>query len=291
MKAQRLGVMFDRARRPEELIGFAMDLERLGVDEFWVVEDLGWGGAIASAATALAVTERIVVGIGIVPAPLRNPAVLAMELATLERLHPGRLITGIGHGVAGWMAQVGAGVSSPLTLLEETFIGVRALLGGGRVVSSGRYVKLDGVGLVHAPATVPPLLAGVMKPRSLRLSGQVADGTILVEGTAPEGVSAALRTIEARKSHQVVVLAFLCVDDDPAVVVATASPIRREFAEAAGVTEEEVFLVGGDERQAATRVRSLWSAGADCVVLRPVGPDPLGMVRRTMSALERAVNE
>ena len=131
MTAQRIGVMFDRARPPEELIDFARDLERLGVDELWVVEDLGWGGAIASAATALAVTERIVVGIGIVPAPLRNPALLAMELATLERLHPGRLIAGIGHGVSEWMAKVGEAVDSPLTLLEETFVGVRALLDGG----------------------------------------------------------------------------------------------------------------------------------------------------------------
>src|ERR1700712_3410777 len=139
MTARRIGVMFDRARPPEELVDFARSLDSLGVDELWVVEDLGWGGAIAAAATALAVTDRLAVGIGIVPAPLRNPALLAMELATLERLHPGRLIAGIGHGAGSWMADVGAAVDSPLTLLEETFVGGRELLGGGRVRSSGRY--------------------------------------------------------------------------------------------------------------------------------------------------------
>ena len=164
MTTQRIGVMFERGRPPEELIAFAQDVERLGVDELWLVEDLGWGGAIAAAGTVLAVTDRIVVGIGIVPAPLRNPALLAMELATLERLHPGRIIAGIGHGVAEWMNQVGALVSSQLTLLEETIVGVRALLSGSRVQSEGRYVKIDGIQLVHPPATVPPLYAGVMKP-------------------------------------------------------------------------------------------------------------------------------
>ena len=287
MTGQRVGVMFDRGRAPEELVGFARGVERLGVDELWVVEDLGWGGAIAAAATALAVTERLVVGIGIVPAPLRNPALLAMELATLERLHPGRLLAGIGHGVASWMDQVGVLVGSQLTLLEETIVGVRALLTGERVESAGRYVKIDGIQLVHPPVAVPPLLAGVMKPKSLRLSGRVADGTILVEGTPPEAVSASIETIAARTDHQMVVLAFLCVDDDPEVVRSSTAAIRAEFAEAAGVSQDEIYLLGGSTDQVVRRITALWDAGADSVVLRPVGRDPLSMVSRTMTALGR----
>ena len=46
-------------------------------------------------------------GIGLLPVPLRNVALTAMELATLERLFPGRLAPGIGHGVLDWMGQVG----------------------------------------------------------------------------------------------------------------------------------------------------------------------------------------
>ena len=52
-------------------------------------------------------------------APL-DPAALAMEWATLARMHPGRVIGGIGHGVPGWMRQVSPHVESPLTLLRET---------------------------------------------------------------------------------------------------------------------------------------------------------------------------
>ena len=58
---------------------------------------------------ALAVTERLAVGIGILPAVARNPAITAMELATLAGLAPGRVVAGIGHGVQEWMAQVGWG--------------------------------------------------------------------------------------------------------------------------------------------------------------------------------------
>src|SRR3954471_11794595 len=68
----RLGVMFDRDLPPESLIPFCRHLDAAEVDDVWVVEDLGWTGSISSAATALAATERLRVGIGIAPAPLRN---------------------------------------------------------------------------------------------------------------------------------------------------------------------------------------------------------------------------
>ncbi len=176
--------MYDRDLPPEGLVAFAGELDGV-VDDLWVVEDLGWTGAISSAATALAATSRLRVGIGITPAPLRNPALLAMELANLARLHPGRLAAGIGHGVQDWMRQVGAAVSSPLALLEETITSVRALLRGETVSLDGRHVRLDGIRLVHPPAEPPPVLAGVMSPRSLALSGRVAQGTIIPEGFDP----------------------------------------------------------------------------------------------------------
>jgi 5,10-methylenetetrahydromethanopterin reductase len=285
MTTQRLGVMFDRARPPEDLSGFARELEAVGVDEIWVVEDLGWGGAISAAATALAATGTITVGIGIVPAPLRNPAVLAMELATLARLHPSRLLAGIGHGVGSWMTQVGAGVASPLTLLEESFVAVRALLAGELVELNGRYVHLAGVQLVHPPRTPPPLLAGVMKPRSLALAGRLADGTILAEGTGPQSIAAALGYISAPGPHQLVVLTHLCVDDDEDAVERALAPVRHEFGTLQGTPASEVFTAAGTALVAAQYIRSLWEAGADTVVLRPVGGSPIGMVREVLAAL------
>ena len=92
----RIGVMYDRDWAPEDLPGFARRAEALGVDDLWVVEDLGWGGGVSAAAVALGATERLRVGIGIAPAPLRSPALLAMELAPLARVFPGRMVAGIG---------------------------------------------------------------------------------------------------------------------------------------------------------------------------------------------------
>ena len=76
--------------------------ELRGFDELWVHEDYFYHGGFAAAATALQATQHIAVGIGIVSAMVRHPAVTAMEIATLAGAHPGRLRVGIGHGAPQW---------------------------------------------------------------------------------------------------------------------------------------------------------------------------------------------
>ncbi|MGJ6961554.1 LLM class flavin-dependent oxidoreductase [Streptosporangium sp. G11] len=269
----RLGVMFDRDLPPESLIPFCRHLDAAEVDDVWVVEDLGWTGAISSAATALAVTERLRVGIGITPAPLRNPALLAMELGNLARLHPGRLAAGIGHGVQDWMRQVGALAPSPLALLEETITAVGGLLRGETVTLQGRAVQLDGVSLVHPPVVVPPLLAGVVRPRSLELSGRVAQGTILPEGVGPRQIEEALK-LTGEGDHEMVVFVNLYLGDDATVVTGLAEGSAGFLK----VAPEEVVMAVGSPEEAADQIRSLWEAGAHTVVVRPFGPDPLPQV-------------
>ncbi|WP_433259530.1 LLM class flavin-dependent oxidoreductase (plasmid) [Streptosporangium sp. CA-135522] len=276
----RLGVMFDRDLPPESLIPFCRHLDATEVDDVWVVEDLGWTGAISSAATALAVTERLRVGIGIAPAPLRNPALLAMELGNLARMHPHRLTAGIGHGVQDWMRQVGVLAPSPLALLEETIVAVRALLRGETVTLQGRAVRIDGVSLVHPPATAPPVLAGVVRPRSLELSGRAAQGTILPEGVGPAQIAQA-RKLTGGDDHELVVFTNLYVGDDAAV----GARLAVGSAKFLHVAPDEVVQAVGSPKAAADQVRSLWEAGADTVALRPFGPDPLPQVDLVLAEL------
>ncbi|WP_246080829.1 LLM class flavin-dependent oxidoreductase [Nonomuraea mesophila] len=278
----RLGVMFDRDLPPEQLIPFAREIDGTVVDDLWVVEDLGWTGGISAAATALAVTSRLRVGIGITPAPLRNPMVLAMELGNLARLHPGRLAAGIGHGVPEWMRQVGAAVPSPLSLLEETITSVRALLRGETVTLDGRSVRLDGVSLVHPPAEPPPVLAGVKGPRSLALSGRIAQGTILPEGVGPEQVPGIRARIDGGAGHELVIFTYLHIGDDAAETIEEAVAGQAEFL---GVPPETVVMATGTPEQAAAQIKSLWAAGADTVAVRPLGSGPLRHVHALLSAL------
>lgn len=290
MSNVRIGVMYDRDWAPEGLPGFARDVEALGVDDLWVVEDLGWNGGISAASLALGATERLRVGIGIMPAPLRSPALLAMELATLARVFPGRLVAGIGHGVPEWMASVGVAARSPLALLEETISSVRALLRGERVQLEGREVRLADIQLVHPPAEPPPVVAGVVRPRSLELSGRVADGTLIAEGHGPHDVESSRALVDkggASADHALTVLAFCSVGDDAEQVAQALRPCVEGHGAWLGRSPEQVFTVSGTAEKAAERVRELEVAGASTVVLRMVGPEPARQLGTVLKALGR----
>jgi alkanesulfonate monooxygenase SsuD/methylene tetrahydromethanopterin reductase-like flavin-dependent oxidoreductase (luciferase family) len=180
MATAQVGMVFDYEAFPAAAIGeCARRCESAGIDQLLVVEDCFHTASASLAGAALAVTEQLTIGIGIMPAVARNPAITAMEIATLANIGPGRLIAGIGHGIPEWMDRIGARPQSPLTTLEETLTVVKQLLAGQEVTFDGHHVHLDAVRLDQPPATVPPVLAGVAQPKSLALAGRVADGVIL----------------------------------------------------------------------------------------------------------------
>ncbi|MFF1745522.1 LLM class flavin-dependent oxidoreductase [Streptomyces mirabilis] len=276
-----LGVVFRPQLPPERLRAVARAADDAGLEELWLWEDCFLEGGISAAAAALAWTERVRVGVGLLPVPLRNVAVTAMEAATLHRMFPGRAILGVGHGVQDWMGQVGARAESPVTLLREHLDALRALLRGERVSTDGRYVKLDGVALDWPPTGAPEVLAGATGPRSLRLSGAAADGTVLTAATGPEGVRRARRLIdEGRESagrtdhHRVVVYLHTATGPD------AAARLRAEI-EANGEDPLPEHGVAGDAGAVAKAVQRLAEAGADTVVLQPTADerDPEAFVR------------
>jgi alkanesulfonate monooxygenase SsuD/methylene tetrahydromethanopterin reductase-like flavin-dependent oxidoreductase (luciferase family) len=177
--SDRIGVVFRPDFRPDTLRETAAAADRAGVAELWLWEDCFLQGGIAAAAVALASSERLTVGLGVLPAPLRNVVTTAMEIATLESMFPGRIRVGIGHGVQDWMRQAGAAVASPLTLMREYVTALSALLAGQSVTVDGRYVRLTDVRLDWAPQQRVPVLIGGAGPKTLALAGEIADGVIL----------------------------------------------------------------------------------------------------------------
>lgn len=268
-----LGFVVRPEHPPEQLAALAADVEAAGFDELWLWEDCFFAGGIAATATALQATRRIRVGLGILPAPVRNAAFAAMEVAVLARLHPGRLVAGVGHGVTPWMRQIGAMPESQLALLEETVVAIRALLAGDAVSVDGRYVRLEDVQLYHPPDDVPPIYTGVRRARSLALSGRVADGTILSEPSSPAYIRWAREQIAATRPHRLTVYAWLGMGDDREAVRALLAERAQEGGpqfDHAGDLEE--MAVVGTPAECAAAIRRLGDAGADAVVLIPPAP-------------------
>ncbi len=307
----RLGVMFTCNRPPEELVSSVQLIEKLGFDDCWVVEDLRWGGGISSSTAALANTARIRIGLGIMPALFRNTAATAMEVATLGRLYPNRFVAGIGHGVGSWMDQIGLKQRSPLTTLEEVTTHVRSLIRGNEVSFEGEVVKLDGITLVHPAHIPPPVMLGVVGPKSLHLSGRIADGTVVCEWCGPEYLGSARQSINDGRAaaqrtddHELVVFVNTMIStaevDARMVMRHTFAPrllngsvdsqlgpslleevraIRSrvsseaEAAEAMPDSMVDALTAAGTPDQVKASIDAFVAAGADTVVLIPfMGP-------------------
>ncbi|WP_226484819.1 MULTISPECIES: LLM class flavin-dependent oxidoreductase [Streptomyces] len=276
-----LGAVFRPQLAPERLRSVARAADEAGLEELWLWEDCFREGGMSTVAAALAWTERIRVGVGLLPVPLRNVAITAMEAAGLHRMFPGRPVLGVGHGVQDWMGQVGARAESPVTLLREYVLALRALLDGQRVTTDGRYVRLHDVALDWPPAGPVEVFAGATGPRSLRLTGEVADGTVLTASTPPDGVRRARHLIDegraaAGRTGTHTVVAYLLTATGPG-----ADERLRADLVAEGDADVPGLGVAGDAEAVAEAVRRLAEAGADTVILQPTAdePDPEAFVR------------
>lgn len=260
---------------PEQMLRTAIEADRAGLAELWLWEDCFLEGGLTSAAAILAATEGLHVGIGLLPMPLRNVAITAMEIATLERMFPGRLRVAVGHGVQDWMGQVGARVRSPLGLAREYIGALRRLLDGERVTVAGEYVNLDDVALGWPPNGTVPILLGAIGPKSIALAGELADGVLLDAGFTVEGAREAVDA--CRAAHQ-------AAGRTDAFEVAIYERYYRG-ADAASQLECEARPEGlpanATPAEAAERVREFGAAGVQTVVFMPSAsePDPADFLR------------
>jgi len=305
-----VGVFIATSTPPERIPALAATAERLGYGEVWTAEDYFCYGGFTGSALALGATERVKVGLGIVASVARHPAVTAMEIATLARTYPGRFLPGIGHGVPLWTDQMGVTAKSPLTALSECVDAIRALLSGGTVNVEGKQFTFRSVTAAHPVAGETPILTGVLGPKSLRLSGKIADGTVMsvLSGTKYLQMAAGhIRdgmTESGRTEHLMPTFALFSVNTDSKRARAAVRPMLAGYIAAVGphnpltgaygydeqiadllrrspdtladdLPEEwvDTLAVAGDPDEVAARIGDLRAAGATSVVLSPVNPD------------------
>lgn len=304
-----LGLVLGSSLPPEAIGPAAAAAEQHGFDEVWLAEDMFFTGGIAGASAALAATSSLRVGLGVVSAMVRHPALLAVELSSTARAHPGRLMPGIGLGVPAWMRQMGLHPASPLTAVRECVSTVRSLLGGATVTTGdGAVFHCDGVRLEYPLDASLPLHIGVVGPRMLEMAGEVADGTILSVGAGSAYVAFARERIAAGAAragrtgaHRVTLFAIAAVDHDREVARAAAASTlafyalaggRNAITDAHGISDEvqaaaaaglspdefaqqlpawwiDELTVAGTPDEAAARLHQLGNAGVDAVALFP----------------------
>lgn len=183
---------------PTEPVARMRDLivraEELGYDNVWVGDSQNiWRDSSVTLGAAAPRTSRVVLGTGVTNPVTRHPSLLASTWASLHELAAGRVALGIGVGDSS-LATMGL---NPVRLaqLERTVADLRALFRGEEVEeeTSGARYRLS---YLQEPIHVP-IYIGASGPRILQLAGRIADGVIILVGTDPRFVTAALDSIAA----------------------------------------------------------------------------------------------
>ena len=180
---------------PEILVRLSELAEDAGIESIWVSEHLVAPDPkqppsnmdprdpildpVASLAFLAGRTETVLLGTGVIVLPLRNPLILAKELATVDVLSGGRLLFGIGVGyVHQEFEALGASFVDRGARLEEYLSAIRAIWTESHPSFEGSLVSFGGVQAFPHPVRRPhpPIVMGGYAPPVMRRTVREADG-------------------------------------------------------------------------------------------------------------------
>ena len=211
-----------------DLAAYGRAAEEAGFDSLWVTERYFHEETFSMLGYLAAVTQDIKLGLGVANPYTRNPALLAMAGATLDRISGGRFLLGLGRSDRSVIeGRMGIPYDDPRSTLREAVTAIRELLAGGRVTSSLGRSGLRDVQLAIKPVQgSPPIYVAAIGPKALRLAGAAADG-VLLNAYTPTGyvsyAAAEIRTAAAAAgrdpdSIEIACMLVVRLTEDPASI-------------------------------------------------------------------------
>jgi probable F420-dependent oxidoreductase len=276
-------------------------LEDLGADSLWV------GGHVASRnptpeamvqlARVVALAKRARIGTSVLLLPLYPPAIVAKQVADLDRYCGGRITLGI--GVGGEYEQEFRACGVPRNergkRTDEAIALIRRLWSGEEISHAGRFYPMEKVKIHPAPAqgaALPIVVAG-RQEAAMKRAATLGDGWMPYlysprryaesVGKIRAFAAEAGRDVGATSGFQWMEYLFTNVQDDPAGARAEAAAfLGGTYNQDFGPMVDRVAAAGTPD-QVATRVQEFVDAGARHVIFVPgTHKDRLGMARRIM---------
>jgi 5,10-methylenetetrahydromethanopterin reductase len=181
----RVGLCFDGFYPIQEMIELARLAEDAGIESLWMSDHLCFRDSLTSAMALLASTQKIKVAAAPMSPYSRNPIITAMAIATMEEFAPGRVIASPGTGNAAALKEAGIESPRPLKTMREYVTILRQYLSGETVHFAGETLRVNGAKLGFFPSRIIPLYLTAVRPRMLRLAGEIGDGVLLSGGCSP----------------------------------------------------------------------------------------------------------
>jgi probable F420-dependent oxidoreductase len=281
-------------------------LEQRGVDSLWV------GGHVASTnpspeavvwlARLVEQTERVTVGTATLLLPLYPPAVLAKQLADLDRAAGGRLAIGV--GVGGEYESDFAAAEVPRaergSRTDEAIDLLRRFWTAEPVTHHGPHHTFDGVRIHPAPARPggPPIIVSGRQPVAMRRAARAGDGWMPYL-YSPERYAESVDRIRAEAGRigrdltgfEWCAYVFVSLDDDREQARSRAlSFFGGTYRDDYDRFVDRVACVG-DVDEVTDRLRAFVAAGARHLILVPIGEDRSATVDRLLTEVTPAIVE
>ena len=170
------------------VIDVAKTAESLGFDKLWLWDS--WASKDVNIGLALAAlhTKNLKLATGVSPTPLRHSALLVNTMATLDDVSDGRAILGIGSGGQATVGRLGVRKARIAEFREEMKL-INFLLEGGQVREDSKFYKIDSV------KRKIPLYTAAWGPRMQEVSGEIADGVVIMGPERPEVFSKKMQRV------------------------------------------------------------------------------------------------
>jgi alkanesulfonate monooxygenase SsuD/methylene tetrahydromethanopterin reductase-like flavin-dependent oxidoreductase (luciferase family) len=169
--------------QPDEILRVARLGEEGGFDSLWSGDHLLHfpGLTVPEAWTLLTassvVTKKAFLGTCVTDPHRHHPAVMAQRLATIDQFSSGRVILGLGAGDAINLDSFNIDWKKPVSKLVEFVTIMRKLWSGETVSHQGKFWNFEDAFLQIKPAQANlPIYFAANGPRTLRLTGEMADG-------------------------------------------------------------------------------------------------------------------
>lgn len=228
------GVVLQGVDPPAQLVEYAKRFEQLGFDNLWMTDSsLHARDPYQLLTLAASATTRIKLGTAVTNPVTRHPALTAIAAATLDEASDGRSILGIG---AGDRPLVALGLKpARLAVLEESIDAIRALHRGEHLDLETETFSFHDAHMRFPSRGDIPVYISASGPKTLQLSGRIADGVILLCGLDPSVVRWAIEQVDIgaaiakRDRPQIAVFAYGIIDEDEDAAVAGARSIAAWF--------------------------------------------------------------
>jgi probable F420-dependent oxidoreductase len=264
-------------------LDLARQVERLGFDLLFTGDHIFMYSPNAEAMSVMAawagVTERLCLGTAVLLLALRDPALAAKQLATIDYLSGGRLVVGVGVGgeiEQEWQAME-VSTKDRGARTDEYLELMRALWSGQVVDSRGAFRSVQGVAGSPRPVQRegPPIWVGGRSEAALRRAAR-HDGWCAYS-LSPRRIREGLERIAGHgdglaDSFRTSYVLFTYVDDNADRAVEMAGRVLGKRYRQNFDRFLDAFCAVGDAAHVQARVEEYHAAGVQDVILCPQAP-------------------